>query len=217
MQDGFWQEMEERRSRWNVLTHPFYERWAVGELVSGELAIYASEYEHGASATAAATARTAHLDGGRFARAAIEEAAHVSCWRSFAKATGWGATAWAYGEEPLPETVECAEAWQGDELRTLPEHLVTLQAIATAEAAVSEVMLNGLLRHYGFEAGPSTAYFSLHGEGGGSGQIAREALDPLLPNLDHEALLEQAETVHRSYWLLLDGVESLAHRTCHSY
>lgn len=217
MQEGFWQEIEIRRSRWNVLAHPFCERWALGQLTGGELAIYASEYEHGVSAIAAATARAAHLDGGRFDRAAVEEAAHVSCWRSFAKATGWGAAAWAYGEEPLPETSNCAAVWQGDRHRTLPEHLITLGAIEAAESAVAEVMLNGLLRHYGFEPGPATDYFSLHAAPGEAGRVAREALGPLLADCEHERLLDQAEAVHRSYWLLLDGVESLARRSCHSY
>ncbi len=55
-------------------------------------------------------------------------------------------------------------------------------------------MLNGLLRHYGFEDGPATEYFRLHA---GAADGSRPAA---------------GEEVQRSYWQLLDGVEALAAR-----
>lgn len=216
MQAGFWQEIEERRSRWNVLAHPFCARWAVGELAPGELAIYASEFEHGVMAIANASTRAAGMEGGDSARVAQLEAVHVSSWRAFARATGWGGwNAWGYGEEPLPETESCARVWEGDESRTLAEHLLTLSAIDDAQRAISEVMLNGLLRHYGFEDGPATEYFRLRA--GADPEPSRPHLEQCGVDLDPELLIEQAEVVHRSYWLLLDGVESYARRTCPSY
>ena len=65
------ERIDEARARWNVLDHPFYERWERGELTRDELAHYAGQYRHAVVAlaeTAAATGDEAH---------AAEEAAHI--------------------------------------------------------------------------------------------------------------------------------------------
>ena len=38
MSNDVWQRIEEARDRWNVLEHPFYQRWSAGELSREELA-----------------------------------------------------------------------------------------------------------------------------------------------------------------------------------
>src|SRR6266545_4424952 len=48
----FFERLEEARNRWNVLSHPFYERWESGELGEDELAYYAGEYRHAVVALA---------------------------------------------------------------------------------------------------------------------------------------------------------------------
>jgi pyrroloquinoline quinone (PQQ) biosynthesis protein C len=192
MTTGYRQEADLGEVEWNVLEHPFCVRWALGELAFEELTLFAGEYEHAVAATAAAAARAAALDPSLAALAA-EESRQLSCWRAFSRAVGWGGLAsWTYGEDPLPETEECARSWGGDESRTPAEHLETLRAIDAVEAPVSEVMLNGLLRHYGFEQGAATEYFRLHAQPCGDSPSGR------------------AEEVRRSYWMLLDGVEALA-------
>ncbi len=194
MATGYREEAAPERAGWNVLEHPFCARWATGELRFEELALYASEFDHAVTAIAAAAARAAAIDPG-LAGLAAEELRQVSCWRAFSRAVGWGGmAAWTYAEEPLPETEECARSWEGEGLRTLAEQLRTLREIDAAQAAVSEVMLNGLLRHYGFEDGPATEYFRLHA---GAADGSRPAA---------------GEEVQRSYWQLLDGVEALAAR-----
>src|SRR5881227_3623439 len=96
--------IDQARRRWDVLEHPFYERWECGELTQDELAGYAGEYRHAVVALARA-ARTAGLH-------ADEEAAHVSLWDDF------GAELGADRHEPLPQTRCCADAWSAakDEL-----------------------------------------------------------------------------------------------------
>jgi pyrroloquinoline quinone (PQQ) biosynthesis protein C len=191
MATGYRQEVEFDRVEWNVLEHRFFARWAGGELRFEELALYASEYEHAVTAIAKASARAAALDP-RLAGEAAEELRQVSCWRAFSRAVGWGGMAASrYGEEPLPETEQLARDWEGDESRTLAEHLRTLRAIDAVQSAVSEVMLNALLRHHGFEEGQATEYFRLHAELADDWPASRSA------------------EVNRSYWLLLDGVEAL--------
>jgi pyrroloquinoline quinone (PQQ) biosynthesis protein C len=187
-----WQEADLGRVGRNVLEHPFCARWAAGELSACELADYASEYDHAVVAIAAAAARAADLDP-RFAEAAAEELRQVSTWRAFARAVGWGGVAaWRYGEEPLPQTEECAWVWSGAGAETAAELLELLRAVDAIQAPLGEVMLNGLSRHYGFaEADAGTEYFSLHAA------------------LPGEAPSSRSAEVEDVYWKLLDGVEAL--------
>ena len=49
---SFFDRVDEIRSRWDVLRHPFYERWTRGDLSRGELAFYAGQYRHAVIAVA---------------------------------------------------------------------------------------------------------------------------------------------------------------------
>ncbi len=179
---------------WSVIEHPFWTRWAAGELSDGELALFAGEYDHVATAIATAASRAAALDP-RLAELAEREGRHLACWRRFARALGWGGmAAWIYAAEALPETEECARLLAGDGDRTAEEHLLVLRDVGAVEAAVGEVMLNGLLRHYRFQEGEATEYFSLH--------VA----------LDEGSADGRDGEVELAYRKMLDGVEALGVR-----
>ena len=142
--------IEAAASRWNVLDHPFYQRWSAGELTQAELAEYAAQYRYAVEALADAAAAAG--DGEH----AAEEREHVALWDAFAEGCGSMAT------DANAETLECASAWTAGEDRL--ERLAVLYAIESALPAVSQTKLEGLLGHYGFEEGPATEYFSLHAE-----------------------------------------------------
>ena len=59
----FFTQLETVRDRWNVLQHPFYERWSAGELTREELATYAGQYRHAVVALADASTATAAVAG----------------------------------------------------------------------------------------------------------------------------------------------------------
>ncbi len=203
----FWSRLDDVRSRWDVLRHPFYRRWSAGELTLDELAVYAGEYAHAVAGLAAASARTAELAEPALRPAlrahAAEEAAHVPVWDEFAGAVG-GTRASA----PEPETAACARTWAGDDGRTLLGSLVAMYAIEAAQPAISETKRDGLTAHYGFETGPATRYFDLHAELDREHAAAGRALiEPRLDGADHDALLAEAEAVLQANWGLLDGVE----------
>src|SRR5262245_53947706 len=100
-----WSRLDDVHSRWNVLDHPFYQRWSRGELSADELALYAGQYRHAVVALARAADSTARASESiELAAHAGEEAAHVSLWDSFAEAAG------AADAAAEPETVECADA-----------------------------------------------------------------------------------------------------------
>jgi pyrroloquinoline-quinone synthase len=186
--------IDEARRRWDVLKHPFYERWECGELTRGELAFYAGEYRHAVVALARAAAASG--DAGH----AHEEAEHVALWDEFAAAVDA-----PLDRAPTPETSECAVAWSPDERFRA---LAVLYAIESAQPAISRTKLAGLASHYGFDADdPAAAYFRLHAElDVEHARAAREALADA-PPARIAALTATAERALEANWRLLDGVE----------
>jgi pyrroloquinoline-quinone synthase len=199
--------LADAQRRCNVLEHPFYTRWSAGELTRDDLSWYAGEYRHAVVALAEATAATARAAEpavrAQIDEHAAEEAEHIGLWDAFAHAVGADLE-----REPAAETAECAAAWTaaGDAL----EGLVVLYAIESAQPAISRVKAEGLREHYGFTAGPGTAYFDLHAERDlEHAADGRALIAERLDGADEDALVAEAERVLRANWTLLDGVERL--------
>ena len=178
------------RERWDVLKHPFYVRWERGDLTRDELAHYAGEYRH----AVVALARAAEAAGD--AQHAREEADHIGLWDDFAAALDA-----SLDGEPAPETRSCADAWARDDRL---DALAVLYAIESAQPAISETKLRGLVEHYGFaEDSPAVEYFAVHGER--DHEHAAEARTALAA-ADEERLVHLAESALAANWALLDGV-----------
>jgi pyrroloquinoline-quinone synthase len=193
---NLFERLAETQERWNVLEHPFYARWERGELTREELAFYAGEYRH----AVVALARQAGAAG---AEHAAEEAAHVDLWDDFARALDG-----ELDRAPRGETAECVDAWTGGSDRL--ERLAVLYAIESAQPAISETKLNGLVAHYGFDAeAPGAAYFALHAERDlEHADESRSVLAAQATEADVERLVAAAEAALRGNWRLLDGVEA---------
>lgn len=185
--------IDEARERWDVLKHPFYVRWERGELTRDELAHYAGEYRH----AVVALARAAEAAGDE--QHAREESDHIGLWDDFAASLGA-----PLDREPAPETRDCADAWaRHDRL----EALAVLYAIESAQPAIAETKLRGLVEHYGFAEGPTTEYFALHAKRDiEHAAEARDALVEASPQ-DEDGLVAAAEAALRANWELLDGVD----------
>jgi pyrroloquinoline-quinone synthase len=201
------ERIETVRSRWNVLQHPFYQRWSAGELTREELSFYAGEYRHAvvALADACETAAGAADESVRpgLSRHAAEERSHVELWDGFAAAVGA-----ELDRAPREETAECARAWTAGS--DLTEKLAVLYAIESAQPAISRTKLTGLVERYGFAAGPATAYFALHAELDREHAAHSRALIERLAGtegLDTGRLVAAAEGALAGNWALLDGVE----------
>jgi len=206
----FWSRLEAVRARWNVLEHPFYQRWSAGTLTREELARYAGEYRHAVVAladAAAGAARAAEPEQRRALEAhAAEEALHIALWDDFARAVGGDPSTPA-----SPETAQCAQAWAGDGERPLLAGLVALYAIESGQPAIAETKRAGLREHYGVDDPAATAYFDLHATLDHEHAAAERALiEPRLDGADADALLAEAEEVLRANWRLLDGVDGIA-------
>jgi pyrroloquinoline-quinone synthase len=189
--------IDEARRRWDVLKHPFYERWERGELSREELAFYAGEYRHAVVAVAQAAGTAGDVEHAR------EEAEHVALWDDFAAAVEG-----PLDREPTPETAACAEAWSPEERFRA---LAVLYAVESAQPAISRTKLTGLVEHYGFDGeGPAAEYFRLHAERDlEHARASREALAEA-PAARQAELAAVAERALKANWQLLDGVERAA-------
>jgi pyrroloquinoline-quinone synthase len=187
--------IEAAASRWNVLEHPFYQRWSAGELTREELAGYAAQYRYAVVALADAAEAAGDAEHAR------EEREHVALWDAFAEGCG------SVPDDANAETVECAASWTAGDDRL--ERLAVLYAIESAQPAISQTKLDGLFGHYGFDEGPATEYFSLHAERDHEHAAhSRELLEKLATEDDAERLAARAEAAARGNWRLLDGVSS---------
>jgi pyrroloquinoline-quinone synthase len=200
--NSIWQRIERSRERWNVLRHPFYQRWSAGELTAEELARYSGQYRHAveAIATMSESAADAEPEQQELRRHAAEELGHVRLWDGFVDAAGGGTA-----DVPTPETAECVRAWtaEGD----APEILARLYAIESGQPEISRTKREGLLDRYGFEDGAGTSYFRVHETRDVEHAAdARELIEELASEEDADRLVAAAESAFRANWRLLDGV-----------
>lgn len=203
MSESVWERIEAARERHDVLRHPFYLRWSAGELTPKELAGYSGQYRHAVVALAelcayAAESLPEHPELGGHA---TEEREHVAVWDEFVGAVGGEATA-----APTAETAECARSWS--ERDGALAALGRLYAIESGQPAISETKLDGLRRHYGFNAPSATRYFTIHrGRDVEHAAEGRELLAGLIGSADDEAVaVAAADRAFRANWKLLDGV-----------
>jgi pyrroloquinoline-quinone synthase len=190
------ERLDDVRDRWNVLRHPFYRRWECGQLTQEDLAYYAGEYRHAVLALATLAKHSSAPDH------AAEEAAHVMLWDAFAHSLDAD-----LDRPPRVETQACTAAWSpADDL----EGIAALYAIESAQPEISRTKLDGLIEHYGFEAGSAgTAYFEVHAErdqehAAESKRVLEERAQPA----DRDRLVAAAERALAGNWTLLDGVEA---------
>jgi pyrroloquinoline quinone (PQQ) biosynthesis protein C len=196
----FFARVDEVRRRWDVLRHPFYERWVRGELTAGELAFYAGQYRHAVVALADASARAGDDPH------AEEERSHVAMWDRFVAFAGGDCNA-----PPTPETAACAAAW-ADGSRDRAATLAALYAIEAAQPAISETKRTGLIEHYGATPdSAATRYFDVHAVlDHAHAAFDRGELAAVMQPADEERLLAETERVLRANWQLLDGVQARA-------
>ncbi len=199
-----WQRIEEARSRWDVLQHPFYLRWSAGELSREELASYAGQYRHATEAIATLSEQAAEAapepERGELRRHAAEEADHVALWDGFVGSVGG-----QVGAEPTPETEACVAAWMAED--DLLGSLVRLYAIESGQPEIARVKRQGLAAHYGVGDGDGNAYFRVHESlDVEHAKTDRELIDRHMQGADEDALVGIAESAFRANWRLLDGV-----------
>jgi pyrroloquinoline-quinone synthase len=202
--ESIWTRIEQARERWNVLEHPFYQRWSEGELTREELARYSGQYRHATEAIASLSATVANdapeRARGELREHAREEADHVNLWDRFVDGVGGSPEA-----VPTAETVECVSAWTRDDGALAG--LARLYAIESGQPEIAAIKRKGLIERYGVDEGPATEYFRVHEKRDleHSAQ-ARRLIEDIAGDDDADAVVEAAESAFRANWRLLDGV-----------
>jgi pyrroloquinoline-quinone synthase len=217
-QSLFWNELEQRIAKYDLLCHPFYKAWSAGELTREDLREYSADYYHHVAAFPTyLSALHSRLPDGELRREVlrnlcdeeIEGANHADLWLNFSE-----------GFDATREGVRNGEAV--DEVKTL---VATFKQIAasgspaealamffTYESQVPRVAKEkaiGLKNLYGADAKTCT-YFTLHQTADiHHSNVWREQLNTLIeadPQCAGQAL-DAAETAAEALWQALDGIE----------
>ena len=203
---SLWDRIEQSRARWNVLEHPFYQRWSAGELTLGELADYSGQYRYATEAVATMSAglvdAAPESERKGLSAHAREEADHVAMWDQFVDAVGGNS-----GAAPNPETVECVEAWTRTD--GFGPQLARLFAVESGQPEISKTKSKGLSDFYGIEDAPAREYFTVHATMDVEhAEEGRKLVERYMADFDEDELAEAAEEAFRANWRLLDGVEN---------
>ena len=208
MSNDVWQRIEQARARWNVLEHPFDQRWSAGELTREELAEYSGQYRHATAAIARLSTAVAESapesERADLLRHAAEEEDHIALWDGFVEAVGGEVAA-----APTAETKECVDAWTAADGRLA--QLVRLYALESGQPEISKTTREGLAEYYGIGDGPGNEYFRVHEVADvDHASEGRSLIESHLAGADADALVEAAEAAFKANWRLLDGVSAAA-------
>jgi pyrroloquinoline-quinone synthase len=221
--NAFWQELESRTSKYDLLCHPFYKAWSEGTLTHDDLRAYAGDYYHHVAAFPTCLAALySRLDDGELRRAVVtnladEEGldgnpsnrAHHEVWLDFAE--GMGASRdQARSSEPVAEVAGLIAHFKRMASEGSPEEaLAAFYAYESQVPRVAKEKARGLRERYSADA-KTCGYFNLHATADVyHASVWRDQLSKLVsenPAAQQRALVA-AENAARCLWRALDGIE----------
>jgi pyrroloquinoline-quinone synthase len=221
----FFEQLDTRIAKYDLLCHPFYQAWSAGELTREDLQEYARDYYHHVEAFPIYLAELGiRLDESELRQAVLanmadekgmadasgdESTSHSELWLDFAE--GMGARRDLRGHIPVPEIRELTAffhfiASEG----TAEEALAAFYAYESQVPRVSKEKARGLREMYGADE-RVTAYFALHTTADVfHSQVWRQQLEKRLkanPQLADKALAA-GENAAKALWRALDGIEA---------
>jgi pyrroloquinoline-quinone synthase len=211
--------LEVRIARYDLLCHPYYKAWTVGQLTRDDLREYASDYYHHVAAFPAYLSRLhSRLDDGAQRRAVLrnlceEEIAgrsHGDLWLDFAEGMGAERDE-VRRREPFPEVCELiCEFRRVAREGSTAEALAAFYAYESQVPGVAKAKADGLAERYGADA-KTCGYFTLHQFADVEhAQVWRELLaaEVMAHPEQAEAALVAAENAAQALWHVLDGMEA---------
>ena len=221
----FFEQLDARIAKYDLLCHPFYKAWADGQLTRDDLREYAQHYYHHVEAFPTYLAELGiRLDEGELRRAVLanmsdekgeEDAfgeaspAHSELWLDFAE--GMGARRGLSGHPPLPEIKQLTAFFHRIASEGTPEEaLAAFYAYESQVPRVAKEKARGLREMYGAD-NRTTAYFTLHTTADVyHSQVWRQQLGKRLeahPEMAERALTA-GENAAKALWHALDGIEA---------
>jgi len=216
---AFFDALDARIDRYDLLQHPYYQAWSAGELTRDDLREYAAEYWHHVSAFPAyLSALHSRLPDGKLRRIVLENLAdeegladgrpHSDLWMDFAK--GMGAEEAEVRARELGDETQALLAYFRAAMQQTPgAALAALYAYESRVPAIAKTKAEGLEQHYAADA-VTRRYFTLHTTADvHHAQVWRDALTAELAVQPEqaEAALAAAEDAAKALWATLDGVE----------
>jgi len=215
----FFEELDRRVAKYDLLCHPFYQSWSAGKLTGDDLRNYSADYYHHVAAfpTYLSTLH-ARLEDGALRRAVlrnlaeeeIEGPTHSELWLDFAEAYGNDRAA-TKRQMASAAVAELVATFRGIAAEGTPiAALAAFYAYESQVPRVAEFKEKGLRKYYG-GGDKACRYFWLHKTADlqHSG-VWREQLKQLIassPDSGEEAL-QAAEKAAEALWKALDGFEA---------
>ncbi|MGH2751767.1 MAG: TenA family transcriptional regulator [Actinomycetota bacterium] len=198
-----------------LLDHPFYRAWAAGELTTGDLAFYSTQYwrqvETFPAYLRALSGRLPTSEARRTLEANLAdevEGDHAGLWQAFAEGLGRSGSE-LDAADIEPETAACVKAFtEGTRDRAVPFGLGMLYGYESQTPEVAATKVEGLRSFYGMD-GATNEYFVLHGEL--DVEHSRALAGVITEVAGDDRSVAEAEAGARAgaeaIWTLLDGVE----------
>jgi pyrroloquinoline-quinone synthase len=220
----FFQQLDARMAKYDLLCHPFYKAWAAGELTREDLQEYAREYYHHVDAFPTYLAELGiRLEDGELRRAVLANMsdekggevlygepspAHSELWLDFAE--GMGASRNMRGHVPLAAVKDLVGLFHRVAQQGTPEEaLATFYAYESQVPRVAQEKARGLEHMYGAD-GKTRGYFTLHTTADVyHSRVWRQQLAKQLESNPQaaEKAFESGEAAAKALWNALDGIE----------
>ena len=221
----FFEALDARIAKYDLLCHPFYQAWAAGQLTREDLQEYARNYYHHVEAFPTYLAELGiRLDESDLRRAilanmadekGLEDAfgkpapAHSELWLDFAE--GMGARRDMLTHTPVQEIRELMRFFHQVASDGTPEEaLAAFYAYESQVPRVAKEKARGLQEMYGADE-RTTAYFTLHTTADVfHSQVWRQQLAKRLESHPEatEKALAAGEAAAKALWQALDGIEA---------
>jgi len=222
--NDFFEQLNGRIAQYDLLRHPFYQAWSMGQLTSEDLREYARVYYHHVDAFPKyLEAFSARLEAGELRHAVkanmldelgAEDAtgrsgrSHSEIWLDFAEGVGAGRS--MAGHEPVDEVKGLTAYFTRVARQGTPgEALATFYAYESQVPRVAQEKARWLREAYSADE-RTCGYFTLHATADvHHSAVWRNRLQEWLAvNPDQEkAVLEAGEAAAKALWNALDGIE----------
>jgi pyrroloquinoline-quinone synthase len=222
---AFFEQLDARIAKYNLLCHPFYRAWTAGELTRNDLREYAQDYYHHVEAFPSYLAAFGlRLEEGALRRAVLanlcdekgiegrpgkESVPHSDLWLDFAE--GMGSTRNLEWHCPVPEVRQLIRHFHRMASEGSPEEaLAAFYAYESQVPQVAQEKERGLRESYGADD-KTCGYFTLHATADVfHSRVWRSQLEKRVAANPEaaEAALAAAENAAGALWHALDGINA---------
>lgn len=220
----FFEQLEARIAKYDLLCHPFYQAWSGGRLTRNDLCDYAQNYYHHVEAFPSYLAAFGlRLEDGELRRAVLANLSdekgveerkgtasvpHSELWLDFAE--GMGSSRNLDWHTSIPEIRQLIGYFHDVASEGAPEEaLAAFYAYESQVPRIAQEKARGLRQMYGSDD-KTCGYFALHTTADVyHSQVWRKQLEKRIAAHPEtaDAALDAAENAARMLWQALDGIE----------